>query len=380
MRYGFRVFTMESFRNNAGKAVDISTEEQKNLWADALEQLRKQETLFGVPSLRQASAPDGAVEASELDAKKHISLSVGPARWVNDTHLHAEVSSGHIGHHKRVVGMEEGPLDIAKGAAEVEHRVDFFFPTAGSKAVMTCETVAGYDPSNLLKLHLTTHLSTVTQKQRAQDEAKREAARESGDKVPKKQVFSYHGVRFKRVADAEHLRALVSRAESAVAVFAETVPSARGGKAMKKRRQLSLDLSLPHERDSAVGLINRWYRRMDNEVPDDVNVVLEMEEDFNLEHEKLVAAGLAFDDVSIVIKDAAGKSQIYKPNVLRELFTYPTTSYEPSIHGYYSDVLPKVESLAANHGIELVIPTLEEVGVCLIDSTPDPSSPGSTPA
>ncbi|MFZ4842107.1 hypothetical protein [Mycetocola saprophilus] len=169
-----------------------------------------------------------------------------------------------------------------------------------------------------------------------------------------------------QAADNTFLDEILSGAKFASATFTSRVASNRGTKADRVERTLKISLVDENQRQMAPTVGRNWMIRKRNghstNARDGVTEVSAL-----LEHEQLLAAdaGNRYDEVSLSIKSESNETTTIAIDTLRDVFTYPVSDGEPSIHYYYEKVDGRLYAIAMQDGLDLNRIDPYEVHECL---------------
>lgn len=361
--HGYRVFVVRAFETKVKDNTPLNVEWGSPTAAEILSLLEEAHatgTRYFEP--RPPSDP-------LAPTKPTASLSVEAPAVIKDGLVHVGVSAGEIGSHRKATRPGKKPKSLKKRAPEADHFILLLFSAApDDRFLLVTQTVRRRDPVARLFAHLQKISMDRRESNRARQKEERKRLRKERKEVPEEKKFSRLVFDRRQAADDLYLDDIVSRADTAAAVFTGYAPSSRG-KPEQVERTLRVNILLQNQRDEATGVGKRWVRllRKDDAVSRSESVAqlgavlsddLLSEEDY---------AG--FDRATLSVKSTTGETTNIASDNLREVFTYPVSDGAPGVHFFYDRVSERISKIAAQEGFEAPALDATEVTECLDDST-----------
>lgn len=361
--HGFRVFTLRSFYNRKKDrpAVELSAGSDAQL------------EILGLLELLAAKGPmyiDPKRAQKPGEPKPRASaITIGEVVVVREDLWHFEVRAGEEGLHPSATHRSQPEHDLHTFAAQVAYRITFLFPSEGTEIIVVSETVNRRDPLQLLFKVLTDEGKLQKIAAKDQEDLMRDLMKEQGITPPKREAHQRLLFERSQAADNAYIDEILQTATSATAVFAERIPSPRGGNSDVVARQLAIRLFDGRGKQVGTNMGRRWSsarrRGKQGSQRDGVSELADaLLDDDLLEDDDDVDR---YTDARIEVQGSVAGTTSIAVDTARDVFTYPVSDGWPQHYYYYDKVGPRVQVIAAELDLDVESIDAAEVDQCLTD-------------
>ncbi len=363
--HGFRVFILETFHNRVkGKdplATGVGSETADELLG-LLNSLAARGTVFFDPPVPDAD--------SDEPPRRPVSVTIHDPIAVRDDLVHFVLSHGERGERPTATHPEKAPQSLEEYSAEGEHFMAIQFSTAAEETrfVVVAQTINRRDAVGLLERVL--KLQSFDDR-RAAEQAQKQARQDAiaaGEKPARNKAFHRLVFTRRQAADNAYLNEIVGNAKNATIEFEQRVPavSERSGDGEQVRRKLQIRLLTEEDREISSDVSKGWLaRQLEGKAPSHKEGVAQMASE--LEDHDLMEGAEAEDynrvSISLTAKDRPGTR--IAVDTIKDVFTYPVSDGPPTPYQHYKKVEPRIQTIAAEEGVELDDLNAMEIDQCL---------------
>lgn len=365
---GFRVFIVEAFPTKTKGTTPYNGSRDSAVRVE-IEQLLRRLVESGTQRFEPRPDDEGKITRPVKTATVKSVTSISP------DHLHAVISVGETGSHGWATKPEAEDLDLRDRSPEVEHRVDFVFPTAkGSRFFLVTQTVHRRDPHLRLVSMLWKESVKLRDERRAADKEVRKVARKAGEEVGPQPKFERLAFDVHQASDNSYLDEILSGADAASVVFKSKALDAKGHTEYVDR-VLQIKLRGHNILDVGRAVSRSWAQQWrDGNTPSQKDAVSEVS-DLLIEQDLFEKdEAPRYESAAITVRSKSEASTTIAVDTLRDAFTYPVSDIGPDDYTFYDRVSSRLLTIAQQEEVPVEGIDPHEVSRCLTDSAPEVSS------
>jgi hypothetical protein len=324
-----------------------------------LEELSKTRTFFFEPTPRDAD--------DDRPARPTQSVSVDPPVMVSDSMIALRVSSGYRGAHREATHPTEAGLDLGDYSAEADYMVSFHYPTFGNRFFMVTQTYNRHDVSERVVSLIVRASLEKRRALEAQDRQLRDAAKEAGGPIPKKQLFFKLAFAKDQASDDAYLDEILGAAKKITATFQAIAPDDRSGDGVRIERTLAINLATAEGRDAGLKIGKLWKKKHREQAPmTHADAVKELGAELHSQGLLREDEASQYDRSKMTVTAAtSAPAATIAIDTLKEVFTYPVSEGKPTPHYFYKAVADRLTKIALQEDIEVADIDPVEAEACL---------------